>query len=457
MGKLWQKDYKLDEAMERFTVGEDYILDRNLVAADCVASIAQAAMLESINILTRQEFESLKRELVHIIELNQKGEFSIRISDEDCHTAIENHLTGALGEAGKKIHTGRSRNDQVIAALRLYARSFLLEFQGCLMRLAGDLIGFAKKHQDVPMPGRTHMQIAMPSSLGLWAGAYAEELLDDHTLVSTAYDLNNRSPLGSAAGYGVPLPINRQMVSEALGFRSVQNNVLYVNNSRGKIESIILDALEQVMLTLSKLAQDLILFSMPEFQYFTLPAELCTGSSLMPQKRNPAGLELIRAKASSVAASTLQVKGIIRALPSGYNRDFQETKPAFIRALKDSLVSVQVMDLIINRLNVNKEKLLAGFTPEIYATDRALELVQSGLPFREAYLEVALNLDKLENLDPHEAIQKKTHAGATGNLGLDPAGKRVEELKGMLEEEARRVEKKITGLTGYNILLFKCC
>ena len=457
MGKLWQKDYKLDEAMERFTVGEDYILDRNLVAADCVASIAQAAMLESINILTRQEFESLKRELVHIIELNQKGEFSIRISDEDCHTAIENHLTGALGEAGKKIHTGRSRNDQVIAALRLYARSFLLEFQGCLMRLAGDLIGFAKKHQDVPMPGRTHMQIAMPSSLGLWAGAYAEELLDDHTLVSTAYDLNNRSPLGSAAGYGVPLPINRQMVSEALGFRSVQNNVLYVNNSRGKIESIILDALEQVMLTLSKLAQDLILFSMPEFQYFTLPAELCTGSSLMPQKRNPAGLELIRAKASSVAASALQVKGIIRALPSGYNRDFQETKPAFIRALKDSLVSVQVMDLIINRLNVNKEKLLAGFTPEIYATDRALELVQSGLPFREAYLEVALNLDKLENLDPHEAIQKKTHAGATGNLGLDPAGKRVEELKGMLEEEARRVEKKITGLTGYNILLFKCC
>ena len=457
MGKLWQKDYKLDEAMERFTVGEDYILDRNLVAADCVASIAQAAMLESINILTRQEFESLKRELVHIIELNQKGEFSIRISDEDCHTAIENHLTGALGEAGKKIHTGRSRNDQVIAALRLYARSFLLEFQGCLMRLAGDLIGFAKKHQDVPMPGRTHMQIAMPSSLGLWAGAYAEELLDDHTLVSTAYDLNNRSPLGSAAGYGVPLPINRQMVSEALGFRSVQNNVLYVNNSRGKIESIILNALEQVMLTLSKLAQDLILFSMPEFQYFTLPAELCTGSSLMPQKRNPAGLELIRAKASSVAASTLQVKGIIRALPSGYNRDFQETKPAFIRALKDSLASVQVMDLIINRLNVNKEKLLAGFTPEIYATDRALELVESGLPFREAYLEVALNLDKLENLDPHEAIQKKTHAGATGNLGLDPAGKRVEDLKGMLEEEARRVEKKITGLTGYNILLFKCC
>ncbi len=455
MGKLWQKDYSLNEVVERFTVGEDYLLDRNFVNADCVASIAHAAMLESIGILTGEEFNSLKKELINIIEFNDSGKFLITQKDEDCHTAIENHLTSVLGEPGKKIHTGRSRNDQVIAAIRLYSRSFLSEFQKDCLRLAANLVDFAQRNRDIPMPGRTHMQIAMPSSVGLWAGAFAEEILDDLSLIATSYDLNNMSPLGSAASYGVPLPINREMVAHALGFKRVQNNVLYVNNSRGKVESIILDALEQVMLTLSKLAQDIIIFSMPEFKYFSFPDDMYTGSSIMPQKKNPAVLELIRAKASTVSAMCLQVKGIIKALPSGYNRDFQDTKPAFMKGLNTCMTCVRVMDLLVSRMEVNEDKLLAGFTPEIFAADRAIELVGRGVPFRDAYREVGSSLDTLESVDPYKAIRKKTHTGATGNLGLGASRDRIEELKVGLDQEARVVEERMVGLTGFKVTLFK--
>ncbi len=455
MAKLWQKDYSLDQVVEHFTVGEDYLLDRNIVNGDCVSGIAHAEMLESIGILTEIEFKSLRNELVNIIKLNDRGKFSILPGHEDCHTAIENHLTSVLGEAGKKIHTGRSRNDQVIAAIRLYSRAFLIEFQRVCLKLTSNLIDFAGTNSNVPMPGRTHMQIAMPSSVGLWAGAYAEGLLDDLYLVAAAYNLNNMCPLGSAASYGVSLPIKREMVAHALGFERVQNNVLYVNNSRGKIESVILDALEQVMITLSKMAQDLILFSMPEFKYFSLPVELCTGSSIMPQKRNPAALELIRAKASAVSAFSMQIKSIIKGLPSGYNRDFQDTKAPFIKGLNVGMNCVRIMDLIIRRVKVNEKKLLEGFIPEIFATDRAMELVGRGIPFRDAYRQVGCSLDTLKDEDPYEAIRKKTHTGATGNLGLDSSRNRIKEFESLLETEAARVEKRITGLAGFKVLLFK--
>lgn len=455
MAKLWHKDHSLDKIVEHFTVGDDYLLDRNLVNGDCVSGIAHAAMLETIGILTEFEFKSLKNELINIIKLNDSGEFSILPGDEDCHTAIENRLTAVLGEAGKKIHTGRSRNDQVIAAIRLYSRTFLLEFQRECLRLTSNLIGFAGVNSDIPMPGRTHMQIAMPSSVGLWAGAYAEGLLDDLSLVAGAYSLNNMCPLGSAASYGVPLPIKREMVAHALGFERVQNNVLYVNNSRGKIESVILDAVEQVMITLSKIAQDLILFSMPEFKYFSLPVELCTGSSIMPQKRNPAALELIRAKASAVSSFSMQVKSIITGLPSGYNRDFQDTKAPFMKGLNSGINCVRVMDLIIRRIKVNEKKLLEGFIPEIFATDKAMELVGRGIPFRDAYRQVGLSLDTLKDEDPYEAIRKKTHTGATGNLGLDVSRKRIKEFESLLEAEAARIEKRIIELAGFKVSLFK--
>jgi argininosuccinate lyase len=453
LSKLWDKGYALDELIEEFTVGEDPQLDQRLVAADCVASMAHARMLARIGILTPEENEALRRELAAILRLNRDGQFPIRREEEDCHTAIENRLVETAGQAGKKIHTGRSRNDQVIAALRLYARSFLLEFQGAVLDLVQALLRFAEEHGDLPMPGRTHLQAAMPSSVGLWAGAWLEELLDDLQLLDAAYALNNCSPLGSAASYGVPLPLDRETVAESLAFDRVQNNVLYVNNSRGKVESIILDALEQVMLTLSKLAQDLILFSLPEFGYFRLPDELFAGSSIMPQKKNPCMLELMRAKAATIGSYCAQVKSIIRALPSGYNRDFQETKEPFLRGLDLALISVRVMQAVVVKLRPDAERLRRGFTPDIFATDRAMELVAKGVPFREAYRTVGNELDSLPTGDPDQAIRRRTYTGTTGNLGLEKARKQLEHRREELGLRRNRIAAKLEALAGFEISL----
>lgn len=453
MSKLWDKGYTLDKLIEEFTVGDDPLLDRRLVAADCIASMAHAKMLVRIHILTPEECEALCKELSVIIRLNRDVKFSIRREDEDCHTAIENRLVQTVGEAGKKIHTGRSRNDQVIAALRLYTRSFLLEFQGTVLDLVQVLLSFAEQYRDVPMPGRTHLQVAMPSSIGLWAGAWVEELLDDLILLDAAYALNNSCPLGSAASYGVPLALDREMVAESLGFGRVQNNVLYVNNSRGKFESIVLDAAEQVMLTLSKLAQDLILFSLPEFGYFRLPDELFAGSSIMPQKKNPCMLELMRAKAATLGSCGTQVKSIIRALPSGYNRDFQETKAPFLRGLDVALISVRVMRGVIEKLQPDAERLRKGFTPDIYATDRALELVARGMPFREAYRAVGTDLAAPEQGDPDKAIQARTYTGTTGNLGLEPARIQLEKRRERLSIRKQGIDATLEALAGVAVSL----
>ena len=455
MSKLWQKGVALNELVERYTVGRDYLLDQDLVNADCLASMAHAAMLEKIGILSAQEKASLHGGLAEIVRLNQAGSFRIEAADEDCHTAIENFLVARLGEAGKKIHTGRSRNDQVIAALRLYGRAFLLEFQQSTLGLAATLTGFARRHERVPMPGRTHLQLAMPSSVGLWAAAYAEELLDDLVLAGAAYELNDACPLGSAASYGVPLPLDREMVADLLAFARVQNNVLAANNSRGKTESVILDAVEQVMLTLSRLAQDVILFSLPEFGYFNLPDELCAGSSIMPQKRNPDLLELVRAKAAAVWARGAQIKSILRALPSGYNRDLQETKGPFMEGCALGLLSVQVVDLLMGRLGVSEERLAAGFRPEIYAADRALELVAEGVPFRDAYRRVAAELPALEKRDPREAIARKKHTGAPGNLRLEVAEGRLASMREANDRRRQRVEPKLKALAGFDVPLYR--
>ncbi|MBQ6904728.1 MAG: argininosuccinate lyase, partial [Spirochaetia bacterium] len=375
MAKLWFKNYDLNELLEKFTVGNDYILDKNLVVSDCLCTIAHIQMLSSIGILTKAEFKALKAVLLEIIKLDREGKFEIKMSDEDCHTAIEGYLTAKLGDAGKKVHTGRSRNDQVLTATRFFAKARILDIMDKALGLEDSLSAFAEKYKNVPMPGRTHMQIAMPSSVGLWGAAFAEELLDDIAFLKSAYDLNNRCPLGSAASYGVPLPLDRELTASLLGFGGIQNNVLYANNSRGKIESMIADALEQLTLTYSKMAQDLIIFSMPEFGYFSLPASLCSGSSIMPQKKNPDGLELLRGKAASLSGYCAGMKNVVRALPTGYNRDFQETKELFIKILDTADISTQVAKLTIDELKVNKEKLKAGFTPDIFATDEALRLV----------------------------------------------------------------------------------
>ena len=453
MSKLWDKGYSLNELIEAFTVGDDPLLDRRLVAADCVASLAHAGMLAGIDILKPEEYEALRRELREIIRLSREGQFAIRREEEDCHTAIENRLVETVGEAGKKIHTGRSRNDQIIAALRLYTRSFLHEFQAAVLDLVQVLLDFAERCGDLPMPGRTHLQVAMPSSIGLWTGAWVEELLDDLRLIDTAYALNNSCPLGSAASYGVPLPLDRGMVADSLAFERIQNNVLYVNNSRGKFEAIVLDAVEQVMLTLSKIAQDLILFSLPEFGYFRLPDELFAGSSIMPQKKNPCMLELVRAKSATVGSCSAQVKSIIRALPSGYNRDFQETKAPFMRGLDLSLAAVRVMGLVIEKLEPDAERLRRGFTADIYATDRALELAARGMPFRDAYRAVGADLEALEEGDPDQAIRRRTYSGTTGNLGLDEAVRQVRQRRELLASHKQAVDRKMEALAGFPVCL----
>jgi argininosuccinate lyase len=446
VSKLWDKDYKIDTLLEEYTVGKDYLLDQDLVIPDCFGSIAQARMLRKVGILTPREEEALHRELVNILEDARKGLFRIRQEDEDCHTAIENRLVERLGEIGKKIHTGRSRNDQVLTALRIYGRERLLDIFAETLALIRTLLNSAETYQKVPMPGRTHTQLAMPSSIGLWFSAFGEELLDSLELLQRIYELWNRCPLGSAASYGTPLPLDREYVSDLLGFSSVQNNVLAANNSRGKLEAMILEGLDQIGITLSKLSTDLILFSLPEIGYFSLPRELCTGSSIMPQKQNPDGLELTRAKAAVLGSYTVMIKSIIRSLPSGYNRDFQETKEPFLRGLSLCLQMVQVMNLLIQNLKVNEEALRKGFTPDIFATDAVYELVQRGMPFREAYKKVGKSLDSLRERDPDSALSQRTSTGTPGNLRLDVPQKRMKTLGTFTETQKASISQALERL-----------
>src|SRR3989339_490709 len=360
--KLWQKNYEINREIEKFTVGDDYLIDQNLVEADALGSIAHAKMLNKIGILSSAEFKKLKKSLLKIIKLNAKGQFKIKPEQEDVHTAVENYVAKKLGSTGEKIHTARSRNDQVLVDLRLYSKKELIEIELALLELCRTLLAFAEKNKKIPMVGRTNFQKAMPSSVGLWAGAFAESLLDDLELIEEAYELNDQCPLGSAASYGANLNIDRAFVSDLLGFAKVQNNVLYANNSRGKFESVILSALSQVMLDLGKFSTDLILFSTPEFGYFEIPLELCTGSSLMPQKKNPDVLESIRAKCSVLLSYGFQCKEIIKSLPSGYNRDFSLTKEPLIKGMEIALSSLKITNLVVKNLKVNKNNLLKGFT-----------------------------------------------------------------------------------------------
>ncbi|MBN1343986.1 MAG: argininosuccinate lyase [Phycisphaerae bacterium] len=423
--RLWDKGYDVNQTVHRFTVGDDHVLDLEMVEADCLGSVAHAMTLAKAGILSQRDVQRLRKELAAIAADGRAGRFKISLDQEDVHTAIENRLTTKLGDIGKRIHTARSRNDQVIVNTRLWARRRLIDLGEAILQLTGTLAKFANRHKLVPMVGRTHMQRAMPSSVGLWAGAWLEALLDDFELVKTAYALNDQCPLGSAASYGVPVPIDRAYTARLLGFAKAQNNVLYANNSRGKIESIILAACAQIAADLSRVSQDLIVFSMPEFGYFTIPDELTSGSSIMPQKKNPCGLELTRAKTRSIIACHDEVIGIYTALPSGYNRDFQQTKGAAIRGVNLTIDCVRVMNVTFSKLKVNKDRLKAGFAGEVFAVDRALQLVAAGMPFRDAYRKVAAELDQLDTLDPVQAIKDRKGQGMAGNLRLDIDRKRI--------------------------------
>lgn len=455
MAKLWQKDYTLDTLIERFTVGNDYILDQDLVSADCTATCAHVFMLAEIGILSDADAESIKDVLLEIISLHGDGHFPIRRQDEDVHTAIETFLTEKLGDLGKRVHTGRSRNDQVQTALRLWMRDMLIKIVDAGVSLTETVYDFARNHEKTPMPGRTHMQIAMPSTVGLWAAAYGEELADECRHIESVLRLIDQCPLGSAASYGVPLPLNRKYTADALGFSRVQNNVLYANNSRGKFESIIIDSLDYIALTLSKAAQDLMLFSLPEFGYMELPKELCSGSSIMPQKRNPDGLELMRSKAGLVSGYSAAVKNIIRSLPSGYNRDFQDTKEPLFKAAELVMQMIQVMELSFSKLKVHEDRLTESLTPELYATDIALDYVRQGMSFREAYKKSGADPESWKVQDPQTVIERRSSEGSPGNLQLELLHERAEELAAANNEMRDRIDTAVVKLMGSKLDFFR--
>lgn len=444
--KLWDKGYSVNSEIEKFTVGNDFLVDCNLVKYDVFGSIAHAAMLNKIGILNKNEFEKLRKCLSDIYRLDEKGMFKISPHDEDAHTAIEGYLTEKLGDLGKKIHTARSRNDQVLVDIRLYSKDKLLEVQKLALELASAFAGLAERHNDVPMPGYTHSRKAMPSSVGMYFGCFTESLEDDVKILCDAYDMNDQCPLGSGAGYGIPLNIDRKLVSDILGFGKVQNNVLYVQNSRGKFEMFAIFALGSIMNDLSRLSNDLILFSMDEFGFFSLPDEFCTGSSIMPQKKNPDVLELIRAKAAKVDSSLYLVKSILSKLPSGYSRDLQLTKEALVESFEITLASLKIFILVIKHLRVNAENCMKGCAPELFATDYAYNLVKIGIPFRDAYIQAAKSIGTIKNTDPAGNIKSKKHIGGTGNLGLSGIKSRIKIAAGENESRIKSLDKTLANL-----------
>ena len=432
MTKLWNKGYTLNESVENFMTGDDPQIDLRLVKYDAKASIAHALMLNKIGILTNVEVNALVDCLNECINLAQTNQFVIKPEDEDVHTALENYLVSKIGTAGKKIHTARSRNDQILVALRLYMKHEVVAIAQRIAQLLKVLIVFAEANCNVPYAGRTHYQKAMPSSIGLWMGAFIESMLDNVELLKSAYLIIDQSPLGSAASYGVNLNIDREFTAQKLAFAKVQNNVLYANNSRGKFESILLNAFTHIMSDFSKLATDVILFSAPEMAYLKLPQEFCPGSSLMPNKNNPDPFELIRAKSAVVSSNLFQILEIIRALPSGYNRDYQITKQPLFESCDIVNQTLDVVTILFSKITVNREACLASFSNDVFATDQVLELVKHGIAFRDAYKQVGTDLSNVKALDPVENILGKTHIGATGNLNFGLSKQRLEDLNNWL-------------------------
>lgn len=414
----------VDSGVLSFTAGDDSICDQALVRYDCLGTAAHVRMLAAIKsnppVISRAECRKVLKVLSEIIDLSENGRFSISDRDQDVHMAVEACLTRKLGDVGRKIHTARSRNDQAALDMRMYMRAALLDAVDSAALLAKRLLDFAHRHRGLMMAGRTHFMPAMPSSVGLWAASYAEAIVDDAKMMQAAYAILNRSPLGSAASYGVPLAIDRQLTAKLLGFEGPVNNVLYAGSSRGKVEAMVLSCCSMAMLTLSKLAEDVIIFSSPEFGYFELPDEMCTGSSIMPQKKNPDVMELIRARASVVKGCCDTVFGVVAKLPAGYSRDLQETKEPAMRGLRVTSDCMKMAALIFAGVKCRKSALKAGLAPEIFATDLALKYVMEGMPFRSAYDRVKAELKTAGMAERSEfSIETRCHAGAAGNLGLD--------------------------------------
>jgi argininosuccinate lyase len=392
MKRLWDKGEPLDQRVLRYTAGEDYLLDGRLVPYDVRASIAHAEMLSAQELLSTADCEAISSGLESLAKSHADGEWEITLDDEDVHTALESRLTDAIGDAGKRVHLGRSRNDQVLAALRLYLLDTAQELSDLGQAAAAALRDLAKRQGDVQLPGYTHLQQGMPSSVELWAEGFAAELEDDADGIATAARRANKSPLGSAAGYGTPgLNIDRQATSHALGFDSVHEPVTAVQLSRGKAEATLVFELSMLMQDLGKLAADLLLYYTQEFAFVKLPDNMTTGSSIMPQKRNPDVLELVRGATATINAALAEILGITAKLGSGYHRDLQRIKPPLFRAIDLATASTEVMMQLITGIEFVPENI--ELDPSIYAAEKANKLVtETGISFRDAYRRVAEEL-----------------------------------------------------------------
>lgn len=415
--KLWTKNVNMTAEIEKFTVGRDREMDLYLAKYDVMGSMAHITMLESINLLTREELDVLLKELRQIYRQAEKGDFVIEEGVEDVHSQVELMLTRKLGDVGKKIHSGRSRNDQVLVDLKLFIREQLREIADLVKQLFDELIIQSNRHKDVLMPGYTHLQVAMPSSFGLWFGAYAESLMDDMQYLLAAWRITNRNPLGSAAGYGSSFPLDRQMTTDLLGFDSMDYNVVYAQMGRGKTERNVAFSMASIAGTLAKLAFDACMFNSQNFSFVKLPADCTTGSSIMPHKKNPDVFELTRAKCNKLQSLPTTVTMIMNNLPSGYFRDLQIIKETFLPAFDELKDCLSMAAYIIRKMEVNEHILDNPIYDPIFSVETVNQLAASGMPFRDAYRKVGLDIEA-GNFKPDKNLHH-THEGSLGNLCND--------------------------------------
>ena len=411
--KLWEKNIQVDHEIEKYTVGKDREMDMYLAPFDVLGSIAHITMLQSIGLLTGEELDTLTNELRNIYRSIETGAFKIEEGVEDVHSQVELMLTRKLGDMGKKIHSGRSRNDQVLVDLKLFIRDEIKSVVGLVNNLFNVLISQSERYKHILMPGYTHLQIAMPSSFGLWFGAYAESLTDDLTVLQAAYRVSNRNPLGSAAGYGSSFPLNRSLTTTLLGFDSMDYNVIYAQMGRGKTEKIVASALASIASTLSKLAFDACMFNSQNFGFIKLPAEFTTGSSIMPHKKNPDVFELTRAKCNKLQSLPYQITLISNNLPSGYFRDLQIIKEAFLPSFDELKDCLRMTTLMMERIEVNEHILNDDRYKYIFSVEEVNRLTREGIPFRDAYKQVGLEIEA-GLFEPRKEVHH-THEGSIGN------------------------------------------
>ncbi len=440
--KLWEKSTKVNQDIERFTVGRDREMDLYLAPFDVLGSMAHITMLESIGLLEKEELEQLLAELRSIYQLIVDGKFTIEDGVEDVHSQVELMLTRKLGDIGKKIHSGRSRNDQVLVDLKLFMRHEIREITSLTNALFNTLLAQSEKFKEVLMPGYTHLQIAMPSSFGLWFGAYAESLLDDLTVLQAAYQVTNRNPLGSAAGYGSSFPLNRQMTTDILGFESMAYNVVYAQMGRGKTERIVSSALGSIAATLSKLAFDACMFSSQNFGFIKLHDAFTTGSSIMPHKKNPDVFELTRAKCNKIQSVPQQIMMIANNLPSGYFRDLQIIKEIFLPVFDELKDCIRMVDLMMEHIEVNKNILDDDKYKLIFSVEEVNRLASEGMPFRDAYKKVGMDIEA-GNFSCDLSVNH-THEGSIGNLCNDQIRLQMQHIiDGFGFEKALHAEDKL--------------